>query len=208
MTFRLDAVVFDLGGVLIDWNPRYLYRTLFDGDDAAMERFLSDVCSPAWNVQQDAGRPWREAVETLARLHPDQRELIAAYDERWPEMLGGSIQGTVEILAELRAAGRRLAVLSNWSAEKFPIARARFDFLDWFEAVVISGDVGVGKPDARIYRHLLARSGFDPRSTAFVDDSAANVAAAAELGMTALVFRDPATLRADLTRLGLMPLAG
>ena len=207
MTVVIDAVVFDLGGVLIDWDPRHLYRTLFDDDEIAMERFLTEVCSPAWNVQQDAGRSWSEAVETLTHRHPGHRELIAAYDERWSEMLGGAIEGTVEILDELRASGVRVAALSNWSAEKFPVARSRFEFLDWFEAIVISGEVGVSKPDERIYRHLLGRMGLDPGSTVFIDDSAANVAAAAELGMTALRFRDPPTLRAELQDLGLLPMA-
>jgi 2-haloacid dehalogenase len=207
MTLPINAVVFDLGGVLIDWDPRHLYRTLFEGDETAMERFLTEVCSPAWNAQQDAERSWREAVETLTRRHPEHRELIAAYDERWPEMLGGPIEGTVEILAELRAAGVRIAALSNWSAEKFPVARSRYDFLDWFEEVVISGEVGISKPDERLYRHLLQRTGLDPGSTVFIDDSLPNVAAAAEIGMTALRFRDPPTLRADLQDLGLLPSA-
>jgi 2-haloacid dehalogenase len=200
----LSAVIFDLGGVLIDWNPRYLYRTLFDGDDEAMERFLAEVTSPAWNAEQDAGRSWHEAVETLAARHPDRRDLIAAYDERWEETLGGPIEGTVEILAELRHSGVRLAALSNWSAEKFPIARPRFPFLEWFETIVISGEIGVSKPDPRIYRQLLDRTGWTADACVFVDDSEANVRAAADLGMTAIRFEDPATLRADLRDLDLL----
>jgi 2-haloacid dehalogenase len=204
VTQDIRAVVFDLGGVLIDWNPRHLYRRLFDGDAAAMERFLAEICTPAWNAELDAGRPWHDAVETLARHHPEQRALITAYDERWPEMLGGPIHGTVETLAALREAGLRLAALSNWSAEKFPVAREHYDFLGWFEAVVISGEVGVSKPDPRIYRHLLERTGFDPVSTLFVDDVAANLAVARELGMVAVQFSHPDTLRADLRALGLL----
>jgi 2-haloacid dehalogenase len=202
---EIDAIVFDLGGVLIDWNPRHLYRRLFDGDEAAMERFLAEICTPAWNARQDSGRSWHDAVESLARLHPEQRELIVAYHERWPEMLGGPLDGTVGILAELRAAGLRLAALSNWSAEKFPVARERYDFLGWFEAVVISGDAGASKPDPRIYRLLLERTGFDPGTTLFIDDVAANVAVAAGQGMRTHLFRDPLTLRADLQELGLLP---
>jgi 2-haloacid dehalogenase len=201
----LSAVIFDLGGVLIDWNPRYLYRTLFDGDDEAMERFLAEVTSPAWNAEQDAGRTWREAVETLVAIHPDHRDLIAAYDERWEETLGGPIEGTVEILAELRRAGVRLAALSNWSAEKFPLARPRYPFLEWFETIVISGEIGVSKPDPRIFRHLLEVTGLAAERCVFVDDSAANVRAAADLGMTAIRFEDPESLRADLGDLGLLP---
>lgn len=204
-TAMLDAVTFDLGGVLIDWNPRYLFRKLFDGDEVAMERFLADVCSPAWNLEQDAGRSWREAVDTLTGTHPEQGDLIAAYDERWAEMLGGPIDGTVEVLADLRRTGTRLAALSNWSAEKFPAARSRYPFLNWFETIVISGEVGICKPDPRIYRHVLGRMGLAAEASVFIDDSAANVQAAGDLGMTALTFRDPATLRADLQDLGLLP---
>lgn len=206
MTASIEAVVFDLGGVLIDWDPRHLYRTLFEGDEARMEWFLAEICTPAWNAQQDAGRPWHDAVAARAHEHPEHRDLIVAYDERWPEMLGGPIEGTVEILGELRAAACvRLAALSNWSAEKFPIARERYDFLGWFETIVISGEVGVSKPDPRIYRHLLDRTGFEPTTTLFVDDVAANLAVAADHGLRTHLFRDPPTLRAELEGFGLLP---
>ena len=204
MTRTLEAVAFDLGGVLIDWNPRYLYRALFDGDEAAMEQFLNEVTTQDWNAEQDAGRSWREAVDTLVAIHPDRRDLIVAYDERWPETLGGPIEGTVEILSDLRREGVRLVALSNWSAEKFPVALERYEFLGWFEAVVISGEIGIAKPDPRIFRLLLERTGLAARSTVFVDDSPANVAAAASLGMVALQFQDPAILRRDLEGLGLL----
>lgn len=203
VTHHPTAVVFDLGGVLIDWNPRRLYRPLFDGDEPAMERFLTDVCSPEWNLAQDGGRSWRDAVDRLVAKFPDHRDLIVAYDTRWTEMLGGPIEGTVAVLDDLRRSGVRIAALSNWSAEKFPIARARYPFLGWFETIVISGEVGICKPDPRIYEHLLERTGFRAGSTAFIDDSAANVAAAAALGMAGLLFQDPETLRADLRDLGL-----
>ena len=201
MTHHLSAVVFDLGGVLIDWNPRYLYRTLFD-DDADMERFLAEVTTQEWNAEQDAGRSWQEAVELLVARHPDWRDQIVAYDERWAETLGGPIEGTVEVLADLRRAGVRLAALTNWSAEKFPIARERYEFLGWFETIVVSGEVGMAKPDPRIFEHLLEQTGFAAEATLYIDDVAANVAVAAELGMTALPFTDPPTLRSDLRRLG------
>ncbi len=203
MTRRIDAVVFDLGGVLIDWNPRHLYRKMFDGDELAMERFLAEICTPAWNARQDAGRSWHEAVQQLVEEHPGQRDLIVAYDERWPETLGGQIDGTVEILGELRAAGTPLAALSNWSAEKFPVARQRYDFLGWFDPLVISGEVGLSKPDPRIYRHLLDRSAFDPSTTLFVDDVPANLVVAAEHGLRTHRFVDPPTLRTELEALGL-----
>jgi 2-haloacid dehalogenase len=200
----LTTVVFDLGGVLIDWNPRYLYRQLFDDQDE-MESFLAEVTTMEWNAHQDAGRPWAEAIETLAAEHPDRRELIEAFHARWPEMLGGEIPGTVDVLAELRGAGVRLVALSNWSAEMFPLALERYDFLAWFEGIVISGDVGVNKPDPRIFVHLLERFAVEPEATVFVDDIAANVEAAAALGFHTVWFSDAVALRRELARIGLLP---
>ena len=204
MTRALDAVVFDLGGVLIDWNPRHLYRSMFDGDDAAMERFLAEVCSPAWNLELDAGRSLREGVAALVARFPAQRDLIVAYDEHWTEMLGGPIEGTVAVLADLRRAGIRVAALSNWSADTFPIARSRYPFLGWFETIVISGEVGACKPDPRIYEVFFERTGLVPASSVFVDDVEANVAAASELGMTGLRFESPTVLRCQLEDLDLL----
>ena len=203
----MAAVTFDLGGVLIDWDPRHLYRTLFP-DAASMERFLAEVTTPQWNAAQDAGRPWTEAVEDLAARFPDRRPLIEAYWQRWPETLGGAIDGTVEVLADLRERGVRLLALSNWSAETFPIARERYSFLAWFEGIVISGEVGVVKPDARIFEALIEGHGVEPSRTVFVDDTEVNVAVAEELGFIGLRFVDPETLRVDLERLGLLDRGG
>jgi len=200
---RPTTVVFDLGGVLIDWDPRYLYRQLFDDPDE-MESFLSEVTTAEWNAHQDAGRPWAEAIELLVAEHPERRELIEAFHGRWPEMLAGEIPGTVHVLAELRAAGVRLVALSNWSAEMFPIARERFDFLAWFEGIVISGDVGVNKPDRRIFEFLIDQFGIEPAAALFIDDSSANVDAATALGFHAIQFTDPTALRVELVRLGLL----
>jgi 2-haloacid dehalogenase len=197
------AVVFDLGGVLIDWNPRYLYRTLFD-DEAEMEAFLAEVTTQEWNAQQDAGRPWSEAVEALVAQHPDRRELIEAYWHRWPETLGGPIQGTVDILGELRARGVRTYALSNWSAETFPLARPRFPFLEWFDGILISGEAKLAKPDPRIFAHLLERFGLEPGSTVFIDDSTANVRAAEAAGLIAMRFENPEQLHGELSALGLV----
>jgi 2-haloacid dehalogenase len=200
---RITTVTFDLGGVLIDWDPRYLYRTLFD-DEAEMEAFLAEVTTPAWNAEQDAGRTWVEAVESLAAEHPKHRPLIEAYHLRWPETLGDAIQGTVDILAELRGAGIRLLALSNWSAETFPVARERYPFLGWFEGIVISGEVKAAKPDERIFRVLIDRHGVEPAETLFVDDNEPNVAAAAALGFATVRFTDPPALRAVLEQLGVL----
>jgi len=199
----VTAVVFDLGGVLIDWDPRYLYRTLFN-DEAAMENFLATVTTPEWNRAQDAGRPWAEAVEELAARHPDKRELIEAYWRRWPETLGDAIAPTVEVLDELRLTGVRLFALTNWSAETFAVARGRYPFLDWFEGIVVSGEERLIKPDERIFRLLLDRYGLTARETVFIDDHDPNIQAAARLGLRALRFTDGPTLRADLVRLGLL----
>jgi len=197
------AVVFDLGGVLVDWDPRYLYRQLF-ADPDEMESFLAEVTTAEWNALQDAGRPWAEAIETLAAEYPERRELIEAFHRRWREMLAGEIEGTVDVLAELRAARVRLVALSNWSAEMFPFARARFEFLEWFEGIVISGDVGVNKPDPRIFEYLVERFAIEPGAAVFVDDSAANVDAAASLGFRAIRFTEATALRAELVRFGLL----
>ena len=199
----IAAVVFDLGGVLIDWDPRHLYRTLFD-DEEEMEHFLATVTTPEWNREQDAGRPWSEAIEELAQRHPERRELISAYWERWHETLGDAIQPTVAVLDELRGTGVRLFALTNWSGETFPVARPRFPFLEWFEGIVVSGDERLIKPDPQIFRVLIERYGVDPETTIFIDDAADNVAAAVAIGMTAVRFTDADTLRADLRRLGVL----
>ncbi len=200
----LQAVVFDLGGVCIDWDPRHLYRKLFDGDEAAMERFLAEVCTTDWNAEQDAGRSWAEAVERLTREYPDSRVLIEAYHERWPEMLGGAFDDTIEILDQLRKECIPLFALTNMSAETFPFVALRFPFVEWFAGIVVSGAEGIRKPDPRIYRLLLERYGLRPEATAFVDDVAENVAAADSLSMVGLHFRGGSGLRQDLVRLGLL----
>jgi 2-haloacid dehalogenase len=198
------SIVFDLGGVLIDWNPRYLYRKLFTAADE-MELFLAEVTTAEWNAQQDAGRSWAEAVETLVAEHPDRRELIEAFHLRWPEMLAGEIPGTVGVLTDLRATGIRLVALSNWSTEMFPIAQERFDFLAWFEGIVISGEVGVNKPDRRIFERLVERFGIEPGASLLIDDSPANIDAARALGFGAIHFTDATALRRELIRRGLLP---
>jgi 2-haloacid dehalogenase len=201
----IENVVFDLGGVLIDWNPRHVFRTMFD-DDESMERFLAEVCSPEWNARQDAGRSWAEAVRTLVAEHPDFEPHIRAYYDRWTEMLGGPIPETVEVLADLRRSGVRLFALSNWSSETFVVARAmpEYSFLDWFEGIVISGDVGVTKPDPRIFSHLLERYALEPARTLFIDDVAVNIQAANALGLRTVRFRDGESLRTELSAAGLL----
>jgi 2-haloacid dehalogenase len=198
------AVVFDLGGVLIDWDPRHLYRKLL-ADEAAVEEFLATVCTPEWNAEQDRGRPFAEGVAELVERHPEHAAAIAAYHERWPEMVAGDIPGTVEVLAELRAAGVPLYALTNWSAETFAITRGRFEFLEWFDGLLVSGEERVTKPDPAIFQLLLDRFGLDPTATVFVDDSEANVAAARRLGFDAIRFTGHEELRRELVARRLLP---
>ncbi len=202
MAKTIEAVVFDLGGVLIDWDPRYLYRKLFASDEA-MELFLYEVCNGAWNEKQDAGRKLSEATETLIVEHPDKADLIRAYYDRWPEMLAGSLPQTVAVLADLKEAGIPLFSLTNWSAETFPIALKRFDFLSWFDDIVVSGAEGVIKPDRRCFNILFERSGLPAASLVFVDDRMDNVAEARNAGLEALQFTTADQLRQDLRALGL-----
>lgn len=199
----IATAVFDLGAVLIDWDPRYLYRSLI-ANDAEMERFLATVCTPEWNSEQDRGRTLAEGTAALIAEHPEHAELIEAYYGRWDEMLGEPIAGTVAIAAELKAAGLRLLALSNWSAETFPRAQHRLTVLDDFDGVLLSGTVGLIKPDPRIYQVVIERHAIDVRSAIFVDDSLRNVDAASEVGFDAIHFTDPNQLRRDLTQRGLL----
>lgn len=197
------TVVFDLGGVLIDWDPRHLYRKLI-ANESEMELFLEEICSRAWNLEQDRGRPWKEAIELLIRQHPTHADLITAFHNRWPEMLGGPIQGTVDILRELRARATPLYALTNWSNETFHHAEGLYDFLNWFHGIVVSGRERIVKPDPAIYRLLCQRYALDPTSLVYIDDNPNNAAAASRLGMHGIHFTDPPALRRDLTSLGLL----
>ncbi len=197
-----STVVFDLGAVLIDWDPRYAYRQL-GGTEAEIEHFLDHVAVAEWNRQLDGGRPFADAIAERTRDFPEHADWLEAWWTHWPVMLGGPIEGTVDLLRELDAQGTPLYALTNWSAETFPIARDRFDFLNRFRGIVVSGEVGMTKPDADIYHHLVDAFGLDPAETVFIDDSAANVETARRLGFHGVRFTSPEALRADLARLGL-----
>ncbi len=198
----VDTVVFDVGNVLIRWDPRHLYRKLFD-DAAAMERFLSEVCTDAWNLEQDRGRSWEEAIAHLVPRFPAQEALIRAYSERWHEMVPGEVEGSVAILEGLRAAGVPLYAITNFSAEKFAEAQARFAVLRGFRDVVVSAHERLLKPDPAIYRVLLDRNGLEAGRCLFIDDSERNVRGAEAVGMRAHHFRDAPTLAAELRAMGL-----
>ena len=187
MTGPPTTVVFDLGNVLLDWAPRRLYRRLID-DPVELDHFLADICSPQWHDGQDRGRSTVEATAELQAHHPEYRDLIGAFYARWPEMTAGSLPATVDVLRELRDAGVRLIGLTNWPAETFGPARDRFEFFSWFEGIVVSGEVGVAKPDEAIFRLLLERYGVDPAAAVYLDDTRRHVDTARRLGMTGFVF--------------------
>jgi 2-haloacid dehalogenase len=199
-----DTVIFDLGGVLLDWNPRHLYRPLFPGDEAAMEHFLATVCNSEWNRQQDAGRLVAAGCALLKAEHPDKDALIDAYYGRHLDMIAGPIDGTVAILAELHERGTPLYFLSNYSAETYPLALGRYDFLSWFIGGIVSGEHGVIKPDPAIYRLLIDRHGIDPHRAVFIDDVAANAEAARPFGIHPIHFTSPDSLRTELAALELL----
>jgi 2-haloacid dehalogenase len=199
-----SVAIFDLGGVLVDWNPRHLYRKLFAGDEAAMEAFLAEICTSEWNRCQDAGRPFAEAIAELVAVHPEKRALIEAWRDRFDEMIPGAIEGTVRVLLEVKERGVPLYALTNWSAETFAWQHRRFSFLSWFDGIVVSGAERVIKPDPRIFRILLERYAIAPESAVFVDDSPANAAAAANLGVHGIHFRTPEQLRQELVACGLL----
>jgi 2-haloacid dehalogenase len=201
-TSESDAVVFDLGGVLLDWNPRYLYRKLID-DEAEMERFLAEVCTLEWHAAHDRGVPMAASCAALAAAHPDHAELINAWSERSEEMIAGPIRGTVEILEELLQKGVRCYALTNMERETYPLRRERFPFMGWFAGTVVSSHEGVAKPDPEIFRRLVDRFGLAPERTVMIDDSPRNVDTAASLGMTAVRFTSPTALRAALDGLRL-----
>ena len=199
-----DIVIFDLGGVLIDWNPRHLYRKLFASDEAAMEAFLATVCTHDWNRCQDAGRSFAEGARLLKAEHPNKAALIDAYGARFDEMMPGPIAGSVEILADLQQRGVPLYGLTNFSAETYPPTVARFEFLRWLRGVVVSGEVGVIKPDPRIYEIAIERFAIDPDRAVYIDDVRINAEAAVRFGIHGIHFTSAASLRVELASLGLL----
>ena len=204
-TQRIDSVVFDVGGVLLDWDPEYLYRQLIS-DEEERHWFLTEVCSPEWNAAQDAGRTWADATSELSARFPEHSALIDAYAERWEEMIAGPIDDSVAVLEELRGGGVPTYALTNFSAEKWDVAKDRWSFLDGFDGKVVSGVVGVTKPDPEIYRILLDQYRLEPARTFYTDDVASNVEAARQLGVAAELFVDASTLRRQLIDRGVLAL--
>jgi 2-haloacid dehalogenase len=207
LTGALDTVVFDVGNVLIDWDPRYLYRKMF-GTEKEMEDFLSEVGVMGWHLEQDRGRSLQAGTEVLISRHPEYAREIQAFYGRWEEMFGGGISGSVAVLRELRDRGYALYALTNYSSETFPLARRQYGFLEWFDQIVVSGEEGLVKPDREIYDLLVRRTGLDPAASAFVDDREENVRTAEDLGFTGVVFRGGEELREEMVQFGLLPAAG
>lgn len=203
---RISAVAFDLGGVLIDWNPRHLYRKLF-ADPAEMEDFLDRICTSDWHRQHDLGADITSSCERLAARHPAYRDMIMAWAERGEEMAAGQYDQMVCLLAEVKAAGLRCFALSNMETQPFAIRLARFPFMSWFDGHVISGLEGVAKPDPRIFQILLDRYGLAPEETAFTDDSPSNVEAARVLGINAVQYAGAQQFRHELRALGIPGIA-
>jgi 2-haloacid dehalogenase len=199
----IDAVVFDIGGVLLDWNPRHLYRQLFD-EEQEMDRFLEEICTLQWHAKHDRGYPTDRSCAELAARHPEHADEIWAWAHRSEEMIAGPIDGTVEILRELLDAGIRCFALTNMERETYPRRLERYPFMRWFEGTVVSGFEGISKPDPEIFELLLERFGLQPARTLMIDDSPLNVRAARSLGIHTVQFTSPLALRAALDEAGLL----
>lgn len=201
-TNKINTVIFDLGGVLVNWNPRNLYRKIFT-DEAEMEYFLTHICTQEWNECQDRGRSWEEGIALLSAQYPAYAPHIQAYYERWTEMLNGTIDETVEILNSLKNQGIRVLALTNWSAETFLIAETKFPFLQLFEGIVVSGKEKMIKPEPEIFRLLFDRYQVNPQQAVFIDDVLKNVQAANQLGIHGIQFINTESLKVRLEELGI-----
>lgn len=199
----VESVVFDIGGVLLDWNPRHLYRGLFT-DEAEMERFLGEVCSPAWHAPHDRGVPTAASCAELASRYPEFAEQIEAWSSRSEEMIGGVFTGTVEVLRAVRETGVPCYALTNMEAETYPLRLQRFPFLGYFDGTIVSGREGVAKPEPAIFMRLLDRFGLTAGTTLMIDDMQENLDAAAVLGIQTLLFRSSRRLQTDLEAAGVL----
>jgi 2-haloacid dehalogenase len=200
----INTIIFDLGAVLIDWNPHYMYRTLF-AEEQEMKNFLADVCTSDWNEEQDAGRPLQEGTDILVAQFPEHEANIRAFYGRWSEMLGEPFHGTVEVLKQLKASDRyKIYALTNWSAETFPVALERYDFLSWFDGIVVSGTEKMRKPAPEFYQILLDRYEVNPGEALFIDDNYRNIVAAEKMGIKSIHFTSSAQLETELKGLGIV----
>ena len=195
----INTIIFDLGGVLIDWDPEYVFNETYFDSIEKRDYFLNHICTSDWNEQQDAGYPIAIAAEEKVAAFPDWEKDIRAYYDRWPEMLKGPIHETVEIFRKLKQnSNLKFYALTNWSAETFPIALERFDFLHWFDGRVVSGEEKMRKPFPEFYQLLLNRYAVKPGEALFIDDSLRNVKAARELGISSIHYHSSEQLRSNL----------
>lgn len=200
----INTIIFDLGGVLIDWNPQYLYKKLFQ-NEAQMHEFLDTICTGDWNEEQDAGRTLAEGTAVLLEKYPEQEENIRAFYGRWVEMLKGPIEGTVEVFKSLKDSGKyKIYALTNWSAETYPIAVEKFDFLNWFDGVVVSGTEKMRKPDPAFFQILLDRYGVEASEAVFIDDNFRNIESARKMGVDSIHFKGPEDLKEELQQRGIL----
>ncbi len=200
----INTIIFDLGNVLIDWNPKYVFDKMFK-DEEKKKFFFENICTMEWNEMQDAGRPIKEATEELLEKHPEWSTYIEAYYGKWKNMLGGSIDETVEIFRELKESGKcKLYALTNWSAELFPYALEMYEFLHWFDGRVVSGEEKTRKPHPEFYQVLLDRFNIKPAEALFIDDNFRNIEAAEKMGIKSIHFTSPQQLKKELVQLNLL----
>ena len=200
---KIDTIIFDLGGVLIDWNPKYVYREVFNGDEEKVDWFLNTICTSDWNVEHDAGRLLKDGTDLLVKQHPEYEDLIRMYYDRWSEMLGGPIQDSVLLLDKLKKSNNhKLYALTNWSAETFPVAIERYDFLQHFEGILVSGVEKMRKPFTEIYELIINRYKLNASRCVFIDDNLDNVLGAQRVGMKAIQYKNSQQLINELNHLG------
>lgn len=193
----MKNIVFDFGGVLVDWNPHHLYDKYFGSREKA-EWFLNNICLYSWNLQMDGGKPFAEGVAELQAEHPEWSEAIAIYHTRWIEMMNGEIEGMASVIRRLKMAGYGVYGLTNWSAETFPMIRDTYPVFQEFDGIVVSGEEHLLKPDAAIYKCLLERYALQAEESLFVDDNADNVVGARNVGMKAIQFTSAVELEREL----------
>jgi 2-haloacid dehalogenase len=200
----INTVIFDLGNVLINWDPKLLYNKIFDLEEQT-NHFLENICTLSWNEEQDAGRTLEAGTNALIAEYPQHKEEITAYYTRWEEMLNGPIEGTVEIFRKLKESRKyKFYALTNWSSELFPIALREFDFLNWFDGIVVSGDEGIRKPEVAFFQILFDRYQVKPENAVFIDDNLRNVEAARNLGIQSIRFSSPEELEKELLNSGVL----
>ncbi len=201
---KIDTIIFDLGAVLVDWNPMNVYLKAFEGDEKKARWFLDTVCSSAWNTAIDGGKDWQESIEEKILEFPEYEKYIRLYRSEWESMLNGEISGTVEILKRLKESGKyRLYSITNWSSETFAIAFERYDFLKWFEGIAVSGDLKMIKPHKEIYLHTLDKYDIKAENSIFIDDNKANFETANVLGINGIHFKSPEELEQSLKQFNL-----